>query len=375
MLDGTPKKIIPFVDLKKQYQLIKVEIDKAIQLIIENTSFIGGKVVKEFEEAFAKECDVKHVVSTSSGTTALYLALMALGVGTKDEVITVPATFIATTEAISQTGAKVVFVDIDPKTYTLDVNKLEKAITEKTKVIIPVHLYGHPADMTRINEIARKHNLTVIEDAAQAHLAEVDGKKIGSLSDATCFSFFPGKNLGAYGDAGCVSTQDSNLAKRMKMLANHGRLDKYEHEIVGYNYRMDAMQAAILNVKLKYLSQWTEQRRAIALKYNKLFADIEGIVTPFESEQVKHVYHLYVVCLERRDEKKDFLNQQNIKTGIHYPIPIHLQKAYHFLGHSKGDFPETEHLFSQCLSLPMFPEITEEEIKRVFSAFKKHCLV
>lgn len=361
---------IPLVDLKRQYLSIKKEIDGAIQEVIDNSAFIMGENVQEFENEFAKFCGVKYGVGTSSGTTALHLALVACGIKQGDEVITVPYTFIATTEAISHTGAKVVFVDIEDRSYNMDSGKIEQAVTEKTKAIIPVHLFGHPADMDKIMEIAKKHNLIVIEDACQAHGAEYKGKKVGSLGDIACFSFYPGKNLGAYGDAGMAVTDNKALAEKMRLLRNHGYQKKYYHKIEGYNYRLDAIQAAILRVKLRHLEEWTEKRRKNAKLYDELLKG-SGVKTPLEMEYARHVYHLYVIGIEKREELYLRLKKNEISTAIHYPLPLHLQQAYSYLGYKKGDFPVSEACTERLLSLPMFPELTEDEIKRIVEIIEK----
>jgi len=355
---------IPLVDLKRQYLSIKKEIDEAIQEVIDKSAFIMGKNVEGFENEFAKFCGVKYGVGTSSGTTALHLALVACGVKQGDEVITVPYTFIATTEAISHSGGKVVFVDIEDRSYNMDPEKIEQTITEKTRAIIPVHLFGQPADMDKIMKIAKKRKLIVIEDACQAHGAEYKGKKVGSLGDIACFSFYPGKNLGAYGDAGMAVTDNKELAEKMRLLRNHGYQKKYYHQIEGYNYRLDAIQAAVLRVKLRHLEEWTQKRRRNAKLYNELLKE-GGVKTPLEMEYAKHVYHLYVIGTEEREGLYVRLKENGISTAIHYPLPLHLQQAYSYLGYKKGDFPVSEACAERLLSLPMFPELTEDEIKKI----------
>jgi dTDP-4-amino-4,6-dideoxygalactose transaminase len=358
--------MIPLVDLKAQYDSIKEEIAGAIQNVLNNTSFIMGEELKKFEEDFAQFCDVKYAIGVANGSDALILALRACGIGERDEVITVPHTFISTTEAITHVGGKIIFVDIDPKTYTIDISKIEEKITKKTKAIIPVHLYGQPADMDPIMRLAKEHNLKVIEDAAQAHGAEYKGKKVGSMGDVACFSFYPGKNLGAYGDAGMITTNSEEIAKKVKLLRNHGRITKkYEHEIEGYSSRLDNLQAAILRVKLKYLNQWNVMRRKNAKKYNELLNKIDGIITPYEADYAKHVYHLYVIRTEERDKLREELKPNGIATGIHYPIPLHLQPAYHYLGYKEGDFPITEKASQEIISMPMFAELREEQIEEI----------
>lgn len=363
--------MIPFVDLKVQYDSIKEEIDEAIQEVLNTTSFIMGEELKKFELEFARFCDVKYAIGVANGSDALILVLRACGIGKGDEVITVPHTFIATTEAISNVGGKVVFVDIDPKTYTIDVTKVEEKITKNTKAIIPVHLYGQSTDMEHIMELAKKYKLKVIEDAAQAHGAEHKGKKVGSIGDVGCFSFYPGKNLGAYGDAGMVVTDNEEIAEKIILLRNHGRITKkYEHKIEGYSSRLDNLQAAIIRVKLKYLNKWNEMRRENAKKYNELLSNIDGIITPYEADYAKHVYHLYVIKTENRDKLREELKSEGVATGIHYPIPLHLQPAYNYLGYKRGDFPVTEKASQEILSLPMFAELSDQQIEEIVELIK-----
>jgi len=366
--------MIPFVDLKAQYDSIKDEIDEAIQNVINNTSFIMGDELNKFEVEFAQFCNVKYSIGVANGSDALILSLRACGIGEGDEVITVPHTFISTAEAISNVGGKVVFVDIDSKTYTMDVSKIEEKINKKTKAIIPVHLYGQPADMDPIMKLAKKYNLKVIEDAAQAHGAEYKGKKVGSIGDVGCFSFYPGKNLGAYGDAGMVVTNNEKIAEGIKLLRNHGRITKkYEHDIEGYSSRLDNLQAAILRVKLSHLNKWNDMRRRNAKKYNELLNNIGGITTPYEADYAKHVYHLYVIRVEkeRRDKLREELKSKGVATGIHYPIPLHLQPAYRYLGYKRGDFPVTEKASQEILSLPMFAELKDKQIEKIVKMIKK----
>ena len=367
--------MIPFVDLKAQYDSIKDEIDEAIQKVLNNTSFIMGEELKKFEEEFARFCDVKYAIGVANGSDALILALRACRIGKGDEVITVPHTFISTAEAISNVGGKVVFVDIDPKTYTIDVSKIEEKINKKTKAIIPVHLYGQPADMDSIMMLAKKYNLRIIEDAAQAHGAEYKEEKVGSIGDVSCFSFYPGKNLGAYGDAGMVVTNNEEIAEKVKLLRNHGRITKkYEHEIEGYSSRLDNLQAAILRMKLRHLNKWNESRRENAKKYNELLSNVDGIITPYEADYVKHVYHLYVIRVEkeRRDKLREELKYKGIATGIHYPIPLHLQSAYKYLGYKEGDFPITEKASQEIISLPMFAELSDVQIEEIVETIKNN---
>ena len=360
---------VPFVDLKVQYQSIKSEIDAAIARVIENTSFILGPEAESFENAFAEYVNARFCVGLNSGTAALHLALLACGIGTGDEVIIPANTFFATAEAVSLTGATPVFVDADPLAYTIDAGRIEGAITPRTRAIIPVHLYGQPADLDPIFEIARGRNLRVIEDAAQAHGAEYKGKRAGALGDIGCFSFYPGKNLGAYGEGGAVVTNDEQLAKRVRLLRDHGSEKKYRHEIVGYNFRLEGIQAAVLDVKLKHLDRWNELRRAHAARYSDLLKD-SGLVLPAEMNYARHVYHVYVVQSEARDALQKSLADGGIQTGIHYPIPIHLQPAYASMGHQRGDFPEAERQSDRVLSLPMFAELSEEQLERVTAVIR-----
>ncbi len=353
---------VNFVDLKAQYQTIKPEIDQAIEGVISNTAFVLGKAVEEFEKKFAGYCEVRYCLGINSGTSALIMAMQALGIGEGDEVITTPNTFIATAEAISLVGAKPVFVDIQEKNFNLDPNQLEKAITKKTKAIIPVHLYGQTADMDPILEIAEKKKMAVIEDACQAHGALYKGKKAGSLAAAGCFSFYPGKNLGAYGEGGGVTTNSDEIAQKIKMLRDHGSAKKFYHEYIGNNCRLEGIQGAVLSVKLNHLEQWNEKRRKNADLYRK---HLQGtsVGLPEEMPYAKHVYHVFCIRVKDREKLIDFLKQKGVFTNIHYPIPIHLQNAYSFLGYQKGSFPVTERCVDEILSLPMFAELTEEQIK------------
>ena len=355
---------IPLVDLKAQYAAIKPEIDAAIQRVIGNTSFILGKEVADFETNFAAFCRAKHCIGLDSGTAALHLALLLCDVKPGDEVITTTHTFVATAEGISVIGARPVLVDIDPRTYNLDPRAVERAITPRTKAIIPVHLYGQPAEMDAILEIARQHNVRVIEDAAQAHGAEYRGKRAGSMGDVACFSFFPSKNLGAYGDAGALITNDDEFAARARLLRDHGRRDKYEHLIVGYGYRLDALQAAILGAKLPHLDAWNVRRRAIADYYSELLSNTE-IVPPYAPSHITPVYHIYAVRAKNRDGLRAHLKSRSIETGIHYPIPLHLQPVYVNLGYARGDFPHAEQVANEELSLPMYPELTDAQAEMI----------
>lgn len=364
-------KNIPQVDLKAQYATIKKEVDQAIAAVIESTQFVRGKAVAQFEKAFAGYCNVSHAVGVANGTDALMLALRAVGVGEGDEVITTPFTFTATTEAIHWVGAKVVFVDIDPENYTIDIGQLEHKITERTRAIMPVHLYGHPADMDAILEVVKKHDLKVIEDAAQAHGARYKGKRVGSFGHAACFSFYPGKNLGAYGDAGGVVTNDAKIAETVKILGDHGSAKKYQNDFLGFNSRLDGIQGAVLNVKLRYLDQWNRRRRAIADSYNRAFTEIDEIITPKQSTWAESVYHLYVVQTGNREALKQKLNEAGIGAALHYPRPLHLQKAYEFMGHKRGTFPVSEQVADRVMSLPNYPEMTDEMVEFVVESVKE----
>jgi dTDP-4-amino-4,6-dideoxygalactose transaminase len=353
---------IPLVDLKAQYDSIKREVDDAVASVINQTAFVGGPFVKEFEAAFARYCGVDRCVGVANGTDAIFVALRALGIGPGDEVITVANSFIATSEAIKMAGAQVVFVDANPKTYTIDVDRIEEKVTPRTKAIIPVHLYGQPADMDPIIAIAKKHGLRIIGDAAQAHGATYKGRPIAQLADMTSFSFYPGKNLGAYGDAGALVTNDETLAATARMFANHGRTKKYDHDFEGVNSRLDGLQAAILTVKLRRLDEWTESRRRIAYRYNQALKN-SGLVTPDELPDVRAVYHLYVVRVPngQRDALLEYLTANGVGAGIHYPIALPYLQAYKHLGHVSADFPVSLKASGEILSLPIFPELTEEQ--------------
>ena len=363
--------MIPFVDLKTQYSNIKEEINTAVLNVLESTQFILGKEVFAFEEEFAAYCDTDYALALNTGTSALHLALLAAGVGAGDEVITTPFTFVATVAAICYTGATPVFVDIDPASYTIDVTQIEQAITEKTKVILPVHLYGQPADMEPIMEIARRHDLTVIEDAAQAHRAEYKGQRVGSIGDIGCFSFYPGKNLGAYGEGGAVVTSNPEHARKIKMLRDWGQEERYHHVMKGYNYRMDGIQGAILRIKLRYLDRWTEARRTHAAQYDELLAN-SAVKTPTVMPYSHHVYHIYAVRTNQRETLQQKLNEQGIQTGIHYPIPVHLQTGYADLGYKLGDFPNSESVAKEELSLPMYAELSAQQVEIVSNAVSEN---
>lgn len=361
---------VPFLDLKMHTEPLSNELNEAMQKVIEKTAFAGGPFVTAFEEHFAEYCQCSYAVGVGSGTEALWAALIGLGVGPEDEVITVPNSFIATAEAITYCGARPVFVDIDEKLCTMDPLLLERAITSKTKAVIPVHLFGQPADMDPVIDIARKHGLVVIEDACQAHGAEYKGKRAGSLGDAGCFSFYPGKNLGAFGEAGAVVTNNQEYADRIKVFRDHGQSKKYYHDMVGWNARMDGLQAAVLEVKLKYLDEWNEARRKNACLYDNLFSGLDAIKTPREAEYAKHVYHLYPIRTESRDYMLSGLKEKDIFCGIHYPVPLHLTGAYSGLGYKKGDFPVAEKIADELLSLPLFPELTDTQIHYVADMVK-----
>ncbi|NLN75549.1 MAG: DegT/DnrJ/EryC1/StrS family aminotransferase [Armatimonadetes bacterium] len=362
--------MVQFVDLKAQHDSLRRELFDAITNVIDNSAFIMGPAIKELEKNFADFCGCKHAIGCSSGTSALNLALWAIEVGPEDEVITIPHTFIATTEAICVRGAKPVFVDIDPATYTMDMSKLEAAITPKTKAIIPVHLYGHPTDMDPLLAIAKKHGLKVIEDCAQAHGAEYKGRRVGTMGDIGCFSFFPGKNIGAMGDAGAMTTNDDKLAVKLNKLRNHGRLGKYEHEMIGYNERIDNLQAAILNVKLPHLNDWNALRRKHAAEYAEAL-DGAGVGLPSVADGCLPVYHLFVIRHPDRDGLQKFLKEKGIATGVHYPLPLHMQPAHSDLGYKEGDFPETEKASKEIISLPMYPEMTAKMVSEVAEAIKE----
>ena len=363
---------IPFLDLKVQYRVIKDEIDSSLQEVMANTAFASGPFVQQFEDEFSEFCNSKYCITVNSGTSALHVALLAHGIKPGDEVITVPNTFVATTWAITYCGAKPVFVDVDPKTYLMNPDLIEQAITPKTKAILPVHLYGQPADMDTINKISKKHGLIVIEDAAQAHAATYNGKRIGGLGNTTCFSFYPGKNLGAYGEGGAVVTNDEKIAGHMRLLRDHAQPKKYYHDFIGYNYRMDGFQGAVLNVKLKYLQEWTDKRNKIARKYSDSLKDVKGLQIPTVRENSVSAFHLYVIHTPKRDELMNHLREHGIATGLHYPVPIHLQKAYKRLNHKKCDFPVAEKNAEQCLSLPMYAEMTDEQESMIIDAIRTY---
>ncbi len=359
---------IPFVDLKAQYKSIKTEIDDSIKAVIEDAAFIKGKYVRDFENNYANIYGVENVVSCANGTDAIYIALKALNIGHGDEVITVANSWISTSETITQAGAKPIFVDIKPDFFTINSYKIEEKITEKTRAIIPVHLFGHPVEMDKIVEICKNYNLFLIEDCAQAHFSKWRSKNVGTFGDAGTFSFFPGKNLGAYGDAGCIITNNNKLAEKMRMYSNHGQLQKHAHEFEGINSRMDGIQASILNLKLNYISYWTKLRREKAEKYSELLSVCTEITTPIIHEHAEHVFHLYVIRTPHREKLIKYLSKKGISTGIHYPKALPFLNAYKSLNHDSKDFPVAYEYQSQILSLPIYPEITVSQIEYVCKA-------
>jgi len=363
---------VPFLDLKNQYKQIEHEVIPMITEAMADGAFIGGEQVSCFEDEFAKFCDSRYCVGVNSGTDALRFALTAIGVGPGDEVITVPNTFIATTEAISQAGAKPVFVDVYQDTCNLDVSHIEEKISKNTKAIIPIHLYGQPADMDQILTIAQKHGIGVIEDACQAHGAKYKNKKAGSMGAAGCFSFYPGKNLGAFGEGGAIVTQDEAIAQKIRMIRDHGQRKKYFHDLEGYNGRLDAIQAGVLRIKLKRLDDWNKLRRQNAAYYTELLSEVPSVTLPVEAEFAGSVYHLFVILVDDRDGLQNYLNSKNIASGLHYPLPLHLQKAYDHLKYNKGDFPIAENIADRLLSLPMFPELAREQIEYVVESIKEY---
>jgi dTDP-4-amino-4,6-dideoxygalactose transaminase len=355
---------VPLCDLYAQYVTIKSDIDAAIQRTLDCSAFIGGDELRQFEAEFAKYCEAKACVGVGNGTDALYLALRGLGIGTGDEVITVAHTFIATAETISLSGARPVFVDIKEDTMLMDPDALEAAITPRTRAIIPVHLYGQPCDMDRIMDVARRHQLAVIEDAAQAHGARWRGKRVGSFGDIACFSFFPGKNLGAYGDGGAVVSQDAALIQRIRMLANHGRTDKYLHHMEGVNSRLDGLNAAVLRVKLRHLDSWNAARRRHAQRYTELLRG-SGAMLPAVHSHAESVWHLFVVRVQERDSLQTTMHKAGIAAGVHYPVPLHRQPAYNYLDLKEGSLPVTERVAAHVISLPMYPELTADQLQAV----------
>ena len=367
---------VPFLDLQAQYRSIKGEVDAAIQRVLDSSAFVLGREVEAFERAFGEYVGARECVGVSNGTAALQLALTACGVGPGDEVIVPANTFFATAEAVSTAGARPVFVDCDPVSYNIAPDKIEAAITERTRAVIPVHLYGQPADLDAVFEIAGRRGLTVIEDAAQAHGARYKGRRVGARGRAGCFSFYPGKNLGAYGEGGAVVTDDPEVARRVRMLRDHGSERKYRHEVVGYNSRLEGIQGAVLGVKLNYLDGWNERRRAHAALYRELLSPLEAggaLTLPREAAGAEHVYHLFVVQSEARDALQRYLAGAGVQTGVHYPVPVHLQPAYAALGHGEGDFPRAEEQSRRVLSLPMYAELTGRQVAYVAEAVADFC--
>jgi dTDP-4-amino-4,6-dideoxygalactose transaminase len=360
---------VPYLDLPAQLRSVRKEIDAAIARTIDQCSFCLGPDVAKFEKDFAQFCNAQHCVAFNSGTSALHVALLTLNVGPGDEVISTPFTFVATSWAISYVGAKPVYVDVDDATFNLDPALVERAITPRTKVIMPVHLYGHPANLDPLLAIARKHNLPLVEDAAQAHAATYNGKRVGTFGAMSCFSFYPGKNLGACGEGGALVTNDGAVAARARSLREHGSTVRYYHDEVGFNYRMEGIQGAILGVKLKHLDEWTKGRQRVAHRYNELLADTP-LQLPREAAYAQSAWHVYVVRHPRRDELKKHLEANKVGCALHYPLPLHLQKCYAGLGYKQGDFPVAEKAAAQCLSLPIFPEMTEAQIQRVVAVTK-----
>jgi dTDP-4-amino-4,6-dideoxygalactose transaminase len=363
--------IIPFVDLRRQYDTIREEILAEIHDVLDRTAFICGEKTARFERAFAEAHGAHHCLGLSSGTDALHLALWALKIGPGDEVIVPVNTFIATSETVSLLHATPVFVDHDPDTYNIDVNQAARAVTRRTRAIIPVHLYGQPAELDAVCRLAGEHNFSVVEDCSQAHLATYRQRPIGTFGRVGTFSFYPGKNLGAYGEAGGVLTNDDALYRDMLRLRQHGSVERYVHELEGHNYRMEEIQAAVLWVKLARLREWTRARQQAASLYDELLSDIDAVRCPVVAPDRTHVYHLYVIQAERRDELRSFLEQHGVRTGLHYPIPLHLQQAYQRLGYRAGDFPVAEAACKRILSLPMFPEITRGQILRVAETIRR----
>jgi dTDP-4-amino-4,6-dideoxygalactose transaminase len=358
---------VKFLDLQAQYQSIKQDIDAAVLNVLASSQYVLGPEVEAFEREFAAAHGAAEGVAVNSGTSALHVALLAAGIGAGDEVLTVPMTFTATGAAIAYTGARPVFVDVDPDSFTMDPAEVEARITPRTRAIIPVHLYGQAADMAPLMAIAEKHGLLVIEDAAQAHLGEVDGRKVGGIGHVAAFSFYPGKNLGAYGEGGIATTNDPELARKMRLFRDWGQERKYHHKMVAYNYRMDAMQGAILRVKLRHLEAWTEARRRVAARYQDRLANL-GVRLASEADGRRHVYHVFSIFHPRRDELQEFLAERQIQSGKHYPVPLHLQEAFADLGHREGDFPVSERIAREQLSLPIYPEMSDEDVDAVCDA-------
>jgi dTDP-4-amino-4,6-dideoxygalactose transaminase len=362
---------VPFLDLWSQHLPLMSEFNQAIQEVIESSAFAGGRFVTAFEEDFAAYCNAPYAIGVGSGTEALWLSLLACGVGAGDEVITVPSTFMATAEAITHCGARPVFVDVDERTYTMNPDALKHALTAKTKAIIPVHLFGQPADLDPIVEFGRKHGLFVIEDACQAHGATYKGKRVGTFGETACFSFYPGKNLGAFGEAGAIVTSSAELDEKIKILRDHGQERKYFHSVVGWNCRMDGIQAAVLRIKLRQLEAANQRRRNHAAQYDAGLRDFDWVITPAQASFARHVYHIYAIRVSDRDEAIKNLADQGIATGIHYPVPVHLQEAYQALGYAPGSFPIAERCAAEFLSLPMYPELTHSQVEQVIQGVKE----
>jgi dTDP-4-amino-4,6-dideoxygalactose transaminase len=361
---------IPFLDLKRQYAAICDEVNQAIQAVLDECTFASGPAVATFEAEFARYCGVRHCVGVNSGTSALHLALIACGVGPGDEVITVPMTFVATAWAISYVGARPIFVDIEPDTYTIDINRVERAITSRTRAILPVHLYGQMGELNPLLEICERRGLALIEDAAQAHGAMYDGRRAGAVGQVGCFSFYPSKNLGAYGEDGAITTTDDAIAARVRALRDHAQSERYRHEELSFNYRMDGLQGAVLSVKLRHLERWNAARRQVATRYRMLLG-ATSLALPDEAVGRHHVWHLYVVRHAERDRLQQALATAGIDTRVHYPIPVHLQPAYAYLGHHVGDFPVAERVARQCLSLPIYAELSEMEQEYIVRILKQ----
>lgn len=364
--------MIPLVDLRAQYQSISADIHSAINRVLEEGQFIGGPEVSRFEGRFAEFCNSRYAIGVGNGTDALFLVLKALGIGPGDDVITTANTFIATAEAIVSVGATPVFCDVDPHHFNMTAQSLRSALTPNTKAVIPVHIYGQPAPMQEIMVVAREHSISVVEDAAQAHGAEYLGRRVGTWGDAATFSFYPAKNLGAYGDAGAVVTNDETLANTVRMMKDHGRSQKYLHDFPAVNSRLDTFQAAILDVKLNHMEAWNDARRTVAAKYDNALGEFPWLTLPIEIEGGRHVYHLYVVQSDNRDDLTAHLASQGIATGIHYPVPLHIQPAFAFMGHHAGEFPVSEQLGKSVLSLPMYPELDGRQLARVVAAVRAY---
>jgi dTDP-4-amino-4,6-dideoxygalactose transaminase len=362
---------VPFVDLKAQYASIRDEVLPAIEQVLDSSAFVLGKAVGDFEKAFAESHGVRYFSCVSSGTAGNHLALWTLGVGPGDEIIVPVHTFIATAWGATLCGATPVFVDVDPESYTIDPARVEAAITPRTKAVVAVHLYGQPADMDALRAVTDRHGIALVEDCAQSHFAEYKGRRTGGLGITSSFSFYPGKNLGAYGEGGGAATNDPAIGRKYRMLRDHGSEKKYHHELYGHNYRMEGIQGAVLGVKMRHIEAWTEARRAHAARYNALLSGIPGVCTPKEMPYAKHVYHLYVIRVPKRDDLMKNLEAKGIATGLHYPVPLHRQQAFAHLGYRQGDFPVTERLADEILSLPMYAELTDEQIRYVCDSIRE----